>query len=95
MLYEANVMEDQRVLLDDDDVRVFNSKQTRKKEQLKVVKPFTYSKEGEDEWQIQNAHRLKKKLKRIMNFELSKKDVMSDERAKMVSDRKVNTTFIL
>ena len=85
VLYEANVMQDQR-MLDDDDVRVFSSKSVRKTvEQLKVVNPYVFSGEGDEEWQIQRAHRLKWKLKRIMNKELSKKDVMSDEKAKMVS----------
>jgi len=85
VLYEANVMQDQRIL-DDDDVRVFSSTSVGKNvAQLKVVNPYVFSGEGDDEWQIQRAHRLKWKLKRIMNKELSKKDVMSDERAKMVS----------
>ena len=85
VLYEANVMQDQRIL-DDDDVRVFSSKSGEKNvAQLKVVNPYVFSGEGDDEWQIQRAHRLQWKLKRIMNKELSKKDVMSDERAKMVS----------
>ena len=85
VLYEANVMQDQRTL-DDDDVRVFSSKSVGKNvEQLKVVNPFVFIGEGDDEWQIQRAHRLKGKLKRIVNKELSKKDFMSDEEAKMVS----------
>ena len=83
VLYEANVMQDQRIL-DDDDVRVFSSRSGGKNvEQLKVVTPYVFSGEGDDKWQIPRAHRLK--WKRIMNNELSKKDVMSDERAKMVS----------
>jgi len=85
VLYEANVMQDQRIL-DDDDVRVFSLRSGGKNvEQLKVVNPHVFSGEGDHEWQIQRAHRLKWKLKRIMNKELSKKDVMSVERAKMVS----------
>jgi len=84
VLYEANVMLDQRIL-DDDDVRVFSSRSVGKNvEQLKVVHPEVFSGEGDEEWKIQRAHGLKWKLKRIMNKELSKKDVMSDERAKMV-----------
>lgn len=84
VLYEANVMQDQRIL-DDDDVRVFSSRSVGNNvEQLKVVHPEVFSGEEDGEWQIQRAHRLKWKLKRIMNKELSKKDVMSDERAKMV-----------
>ena len=85
VLYEANVIQDQRIL-DDDDVRVFSSKSVGKNvEQLKVVNPYVFSGEGDDDsWQIQRAHRLRWKLKRIMNKELGKKDVMSNERAKMV-----------
>jgi len=83
VLYEANVMQDQRIL-DDDDVRVFSSRSGGKNvEQLKVVNPYVFSGEGDEKWKIPRAHRLK--WKRIMNNELSKKDVMSDERAKMVS----------
>ncbi|XP_068677009.1 NFX1-type zinc finger-containing protein 1-like [Montipora foliosa] len=86
VLYEANVMQDQRTL-DDDDIRVFSSKSVGKSmEQLKVVNPFVFIGEGDDEWQIQRAHRLKRKLKRIVNEELSKKDFMSDEEAKMVTN---------
>ena len=84
VLYEANVIQDQRIL-DDDDVRVFSSKSVGKNvEQLKVVNPYVFGGEGDGEWQIQRAHRLKWKLKRIMNKELGKNDVMSNERAKMV-----------
>lgn len=85
VLYEANVIQDQRIL-DDDDVRVFSSKSVRKKKKMKVVSPFVSSGEGDDEWQIQRAYRLKRKLKRIMTQELSKKDVMPDDKAKMVSN---------
>ena len=86
VLYEANVMQEQRIL-DDDDVRVFSSRSVRKNnEQLKVVNPFVFTGEGDDEWQIQRAYRLKRKLRRIIIHELGKKDVMQDERAKMVSN---------
>ena len=84
VLYEANVMQDQRIL-DDDDVKVFGSKSVGKKvEQLKVVNPYVFIGQGDEEWQIQRAHRLKRKLKRVVNKELSKKDVMTDEKAAMV-----------
>ena len=84
VLYEANVMTDQRVL-DDDDVRAFSSKSMRKSNELKVLNPFVCTGKDDDECQIQRAHRLKRKLKRTMIRELRKKDVMSNERAKMVS----------
>lgn len=85
VLYEANVMEDQRIL-DDDDVKVFGSKSVgKKREQLRVVNPYVFIGEGDDKWQIQSAHRLKRKLKRVVNKELGKKDVMTDEKAAMVS----------
>ena len=83
--YEANVVQDQRIL-DDDDVRVLSSNSKGKsKEQLKVLNPFVFIGEGDDKWQKQRAHRLKRKLKRIMIHELGKKDAMPDERTKMVS----------
>ena len=93
VLYEANVMKDQRIL-DDDDVRVLSSKSKAKsKKQLKVLNPFVSIGEGDDEWQIQGARRLKRKLKRIMIHELRKKDTMPNERAKMVSKVKRAMTF--
>ena len=83
MLYEADVLQDQRVL-DTDDVRVFGTKSVVSGK-LKVADPFAVSGEMEDGWQIQNADRLKKRLKRTIIQELSRKDVMPDERVKMVS----------
>ena len=84
VLYEADVMQDQR-LLDNDDVRVFDTKSVGLKgAKLKVVDPFAFARGSDDGWQVQNADRLKKRLKRTMIQELSKKDVMPDERAKMV-----------
>ena len=84
VLYEADVMQDQR-LLDNDHVRVFGSKSVRLKgARLKVVDPFAFAGGSDDGWQVQNANRLKKRLKRTIIQELSKKDVMPDERAKMV-----------
>ncbi|KAJ7333532.1 NFX1-type zinc finger-containing protein 1 [Desmophyllum pertusum] len=82
VLYEANVMQDQRIL-DDDDVIVYSSNAMERSEELEVVKPFVFNEDG---WQIQNAHRLRKKFKRIMILELSKKDVMPDERAETVTN---------
>ena len=84
VLYEANVMKDQR-MLDDDDVKVLGSKSKGKTNtQLKVLNPFVCIGEGDNQWQIQRAHRLKRKLKRTMIHELRKKDVMPNDRAKMV-----------
>lgn len=85
VLYEANVMENQRLLDDDDEV--YQSKPMRKPQDLlQVVNPFIdHGEEHGDEWQIQNAYRLMRKLKRIMHFELSKDDIMPEEMAKMVS----------
>ena len=87
MLYEADVMQDQRIL-DSDDVRVFGSKGvTGKGGKLRIVNPFAFSGVTEDGWQIQNPERLKKKLKKIIILELSRKDTMPDEKAKAVSKR--------
>ena len=84
VLYEADVMQDQR-LLDNDEVRVFDTKSVGLKgARLKVLDPFAFAGGSDDGWQVQNVDRLKKKLKRTMIQELSKKDVMPDERAKMV-----------
>ncbi|KAJ7333526.1 NFX1-type zinc finger-containing protein 1 [Desmophyllum pertusum] len=77
-------MQDQRIL-DNDDVRVFGSKAVPGRGgNLKIVDPFTFGRETDDGWQIQNSERLKKKLKRTMLLELSRKDAMPDERAKTV-----------
>ena len=84
VVYEADVMQDQR-LLDNDDVRVFGTKSAGPKgARLKVVNPFAFDAESDDGWQVQNAAQLKKRLKRTIIQQLSKKDFMPDERAKMV-----------
>ena len=84
VLYEADVMQDQR-LLDNDDVRVFGTKSAGLKgARLKVVDPFAFDGGSEDGWQVQNADRLKTRLKRTIIQQLSKKDFMPDERAKTV-----------
>ena len=96
MLYEADVMQDQRIL-DVDDIKVFGSKAVPVKGgRLRIVNPFVFSGANEDGFQFQKPDRLKKKLKRMMVFELSKKDVMPDERAKAVSTfaRKLNERSI-
>ena len=86
MLYEADAMQDQRIL-DIDDVRVFGSKGVSGKGgRLRVVNPFAFSGVTEDGWQIQHPERLKKKLKRIIVQELSRKDAMPNDRAKAVSN---------
>ena len=84
VLYEADVMKDQR-LLDNDDVRVFGTKSAGLKgARLKVVDPSAFDGGSDDGWQVQNADRLKKRLKRTIIQQLSKKDFMPDERAKTV-----------
>ena len=88
--YEADVMQDQRIL-DVDDVRVFGSKVVPGKGgKLRIVNPFAFSGVTEDGFQFQKPDRLKKKIKRIMAFELSRKDVMPDERANAVSKRVIS-----
>ena len=84
-MYEANVMENQRLLDDEDEG--YQSKPTGKPQDLlQVVNPFVdHGEERGDEWQIQNAYRLIRKLKKIMHSELSKDDIMPEERAEMVS----------
>lgn len=87
VLYEADVMQDQRIL-DIDDVKVFGSKAVPGKGgKLRIVNPFAFKGVTEDGFQIQKPKRLEKKLKKIMVFELSRKDVMSDERANAVRKR--------
>ena len=90
VLYEADAMQDQRIL-EVDDVKVFGSKAVPGKGgRLRIVNPFAFCGVTEDGFQIQKPDRLKKKLKRIMVFELSRKDVMTDERAKAVSKRMIS-----
>ena len=86
VLYEAAVMQDQRVL-DIDDVRVFGTKSAVVKGgRLKIVNPFAFGTGIDaDGFQIQNSERLKKKLKRTIIQELSRKDVMPDDRVRTVS----------
>ena len=84
VLYEADVMQGQRVL-DIDDIRVYGSKVMPGSGNLKVADPFAFTKGAEGGWQIQNPEKLKKKLKRNMVLELSKKDVMQAATARAVS----------
>lgn len=84
MLYEADVMQGQRVL-DIDNIRVYGSKVMPGSGNLKVADPFAFTKGAEGGWQIQNPEKLKKKLKRTMVLELSRKDVMQAATAKAVS----------
>lgn len=79
-------MQDQRVL-ETDDVTVFVKKSNCiKGGRLKVVNPFSFGIGIDaDGWQLQNADKLKKKLKRRIIQELSRKDVMPDVRVAMVS----------
>ena len=49
-----------------------------------------------DGWQVQNAGKLKKKLKRTIIQELSRKDVMPDDRVGAVSnDQRSEINFLL
>ena len=84
VLYEADVIQGQRVL-DIDDIRVYGSKVMLGSGNLKVADPFAFTKGAEGGWQIQNPEKLKKKLKRNMVLELSKKDVMQAATARAVS----------
>jgi len=92
--YEADVIEGQRILDDedhedheddyDDDVDdEHRSKPARKKEDLGSVDPSAVSRDG---WKVQNAYRLRRKIQRITIREVSKKDVMPNERVKLVSN---------
>ena len=83
MLYEANVMQDQR-MLDDDDVIVYKSKLAGKAEELTDASALVSNEKGESEWKVQKASRLKRKLEKIMRQELSKTEVMPGERARTV-----------
>ena len=95
VLYEANVMQDQRIL-DDDDVIVYKPKSAGKGEELKAVATAIVSNgKGEREWKVQNAYRLKRKLEEIMRQELSKTEVMADETAETVRLWRLLTSFII
>ena len=64
---------------------------------LKVVDPFSlHGGVDADGWQVQNADKLKKKLKRTIIQELSRKDVMPDDRVAAVSnDHRSEIDFLL
>ena len=80
MLYEANVMQDQRIL-DDDDVIVYKSKSAGKGVELTGASGIVSNEKGENEWKVQKAYRLKRRLEKIMRQELSKTEAMPRERA--------------
>ena len=83
VLYEANVMQDQRIL-DDDDVIVYKSKSAEKADKLTAASALVSNEKGESEWKVQKASRLKRRLEKIMRQELSKTEAMPGERAKTV-----------
>ena len=87
MLYEAAALQDQRVL-EIDEVRILSKMPGMVKGgRLKVVDPFSFHGGVDaDGWQVQNADKLKKKLKRTIIQELSRKDVMPDDRVAAVSN---------
>ena len=82
MLYQANVMQNQRIL-DDDDVIVYKSKSAGKGEELTAASVVSKGTD-ESEWKVQKLNRLKRKLEKTMRQELSKTEVMPDERAETV-----------
>lgn len=79
-------------MLDIDEVRVLSKMPGMVKGgRLKVVDPFRFGGGVDaDGWQVQNADKLKKKLKRTIIQELSKKDVMPDDRVAAVSNDQSN-----
>ena len=83
VLYEANVMQNQRNL-GDDDVIVYKSKTARKAEEMSVASVIVSNEKGASEWKVQKPYRLKWKLEKIMRQELNKTEVMLDERAATV-----------
>ena len=97
MLYEAAALHDQRVL-EIDEVRILSKTPGMVKGgRLKVVDPFSFHRGVDaDGWQVQNADKLKKKLKRTIIQELSRKDVMPDDRVAAVSnDQRSEIDFLL
>ena len=86
MLYEAAAIQDSRIL-DIDEARVFGGKSLKTKQgRIKVVNIDIGGGVNADGFQLaMDPKRLKKKLRRTIIQELSKKDVMSDDRAKTVS----------
>ena len=95
MLYEAAALQDQRVL-ENDEVRILSKMPGMVKGgRLKVVDPLSFHGGVEaDGWQVQNADKLK--LKRTIIQELSRKDVMPDDRVAAVSnDQRSEIYFLL
>ena len=86
MLYEAAAIQDARIL-DTDDTRVFGGKSFKtKKGRIKVVNIDIGRGVDAEGFQLAtDPKQLKKKLRRTIIQELSKKDVMSDDTAKTVS----------
>ena len=78
-------MQDMRVL-DNDDVKVFRAKPVSAiRGRLKVVNIDLIGNVDADGFRVADPKRLKKKLKSTIIQELSKKDVMPDDRVRMVS----------
>ena len=86
MLYEAAAIQDSRIL-DIDDARVFGGKSLKtKKGRIKVVNIDIGEAVDAEGFQLAiDPKQLKKKLRWTIIQELSKKDVMSVDRAKTVS----------
>ncbi|XP_068745964.1 NFX1-type zinc finger-containing protein 1-like [Montipora capricornis] len=84
VLYEAAVMQDMRIL-DNDDVRVIRAEPfAALKGRLKVVHIDLSGSVDPDGFQLNNPKRLRRKLKSTIIQELSKKDVMPDSRVRMI-----------
>lgn len=84
--FDADVMQDQRIL-DTDDVIRFGSRPPL--DYLSTDDPYATPRCAEEgiqsgDWQFQNPNRIKQKIKRIIRRELNREDVMSEEEATKV-----------
>ena len=84
--FDADVMEDQRILKTDEVIR-FDAGPLDEaiSDDLYAIPRATEGDSHSGGWQFQNAHRIRKKIKKILRKELNREDMMSSEEATEVT----------
>lgn len=84
--FDADVMEDQRILKTDEVIR-FDAGPLDEAifDDLYAIPRATEGGSHSGGWQFQNAHRIRKKIKKILRKELNREDMMSSEEATEVT----------